>query len=330
MRALKFNRFERVAGIFVVVFIVSGIAAAVMVAVKRGWFAPTIRLTTDFDNADGLHSGSEVLVAGLRAGSVEKVDLLDSNKIRVTFSLLEKYRPKIKEDSVALLVRPFVIGERVLELSVGSKESPEIVDGAMMKSHETVDIMTILSGRRLGDYLEGMNGMMANLKILVEAFANTERTENLVKTFDQIEPLVRNLNFMSLEVIKLTKQATRKDNLGVVLGNLAITTNELNEIIPLVRNKAPDLGRDMEKIVQNLAVLTDNFKLLTPTIVEMAPTLPKTSRRAVEALDEAVVLLKALQKSMLVRGNVEEVREEESKRRLPASEDAPIKADSPK
>ena len=321
MRAFKFNHFERVAGLFVIIFIVTGIAGAVAVAVKRGWFAPTITLVTEFENADGVHSGTEVLVAGLRAGAVERVELLESNKIRVTFSLLEKFRPRIKEDSYAQLVRPFVIGERVLELTVGSKESPEIADGATMTSHETVDIMTILSGRRLGEYLEGMHGMMNNMKILVQAFANTERTESFVKTFDQLEPLVRNLSVMSQEVIKLSRQATRKDNLGVVLNNLAVTTNDLNEVMPFIRKKAPALGEDMEKIVENLAVLTENFKLLTPTIVEIAPTLPKTSRRAVEALDEAVVLLKAMQKSMLMRGNVEEVREEEAKKRLPAQED---------
>ncbi|MEY4616996.1 MAG: hypothetical protein RJB66_1956 [Pseudomonadota bacterium] len=321
MRGLKFNHFERVAGIFVIVFIVTGLSVAVTVAIKRGWFATTISLSTEFENADGVHAGTEVLVAGLRAGSVEKVDLLESNKIKVTFTLLDKYRLRIKEDSSAQLVRPFVIGERILELTVGSKESAVIQDGATLRSHETVDIMTILSGRRLGEYLEGMNGLMTNVKILVEAFADTERTQSFVKVFDQIEPLVRSLGLMSEEVIKLSKQATRKDNLGTVLGNLAVTTNELNQMIPLVRKKAPDLSRDMEKIVTNVAILTDNFKLLTPTIVEMAPQLPKTSRRAVEALDEAVVLLKALQKSMFVRGSVQEVREEETKRqRVPANE----------
>lgn len=320
MMAIKFNKFERVAGLFVVIFIVSGLGAAVMVAVKRDWFAPRIRLITDFENADGVHSGTDVLVAGLRAGSVEQVDLLDTNKIRVTFSLLERYRPRIKEDSRAQLIRPFVIGERVLELTVGSKTSPEIQENATMHSHETLDIMTVLSGRKLGDYLEAMNGLIANMKILIDAFTSTTRTEALVKTFDQMEPLVRNLNTMSEEVIKLSRQATRKDNLGTVLGQLSTTTQQLNQMIPVVIQKAPSLEKDMTKIMQNIAVLTDNFRLLTPTIVQMAPMLPKTSRRAVEALDEAVILLKAMQKSMFVRGSVQEVREEEQKRREPAEE----------
>jgi phospholipid/cholesterol/gamma-HCH transport system substrate-binding protein len=52
---------------------------------------------------------------------------------------------------------------------------------------------------------------------------------------------------------------------------------------------------------------------------KMAPELPHASARALEALDETVVTLKALQKSFVLRGSVKEVREEEAKRE-PAQE----------
>lgn len=321
MMAFNFNKFERVSGLFVMIFVVSGLVGAVFVAIKRDWFAPRIQLVTDFENADGVHSGTEVFIAGLRAGSVESVELLEDNKIRVSFEILERFQNKIKEDSVAQLIRPFVIGERVLELTVGTKESPVISEKAMVKSHETLDIMSVLSGRKLGDYLGTMDGLLTNMKLLVEAFANTQRTKSIVKTFDLIEPLVNNLNTMSEEVVKLSKQATRKDNLGTVLGNLSTTTHQLNQMIPVIMERSPSIAKDMTQILQNLTVLTENFKLLTPTIVQMAPSLPNTSKRAIEALDETVVLLKALQKSMFVRGNVKEVREEEAKRREPAAKD---------
>jgi len=70
-------------------------------------------------------------------------------------------------------------------------------------------------------------------------------------------------------------------------------------------------------------VLTTEFKVVLPALAEIAPELPKTSRRAVEALDEAVVLMKALQKSFFVKGNAQEVRLEEAEReskRLPATQ----------
>jgi phospholipid/cholesterol/gamma-HCH transport system substrate-binding protein len=42
--------------------------------------------------------------------------------------------------------------------------------------------------------------------------------------------------------------------------------------------------------------------------------MPRVAKRLVEALDEAVVVLKAVQKSFLLSGKAEEVREEEAER----------------
>lgn len=314
----KFNKFERVAGLFVLTAVAGTIFSAVVVAVKRGWFSPQVQYVTSFESAEGVHSGTNVVIAGLRAGSVDDVELQEDNKIRVTLTVSKKFQDRIREDSVAQLIRPFVIGDRVLEISVGNPEKLPIDEHAFIPSAETVDMMTLFSGRKLGEYLSEMTEMISNLKSLAQAFTDKKRTVSLVKTFDQIEPLVKNLNKMSIEVIKLSKQATRSENLGQVMGNLAVTTEELNKLIPEFKEKAPHMTSDITKIVENLAVLTENFKLLTPALTEIAPELPRTSRRAVEALDEAVVLLKAMQKSMFLKGSVEDVREEESDRE-PAS-----------
>jgi phospholipid/cholesterol/gamma-HCH transport system substrate-binding protein len=47
--------------------------------------------------------------------------------------------------------------------------------------------------------------------------------------------------------------------------------------------------------------------------------MPHAAVRAVEALNEATVLLKAMQRNFFVRGSVSEVREEEKSRRTPSS-----------
>lgn len=311
---IKFNKFERVAGLFVLTAILGIMVSAIFVALKRGWFAPKVHFVTSFENAEGLHPGTAVQIAGLRAGSVDDVELLSDNQVRVSFTVLAKFKERIREDSVAQLIRPFVIGDRVLDISVGTEEKNQIDEGGFILSRESVDMMSIFSGRKLGEYMELMTGMMENLRVLAEAFLDKKRTQSVVDTFDQIEPLVKNLNTMSIEVIKLSKQATKKENLGELLSNLRLTTDQVNLLLPDLKDKAPDMGKNLTKLVENLAILTENFKLLTPAIAEVAPELPKTSRRAVEALDEAVVLLKAMQKSIFIRGSVEEVREEEASR----------------
>jgi phospholipid/cholesterol/gamma-HCH transport system substrate-binding protein len=318
MMKVKFNQFERVAGLFVLgaagLFLVSLIG----IAVKQGWFESKTSYYVIFKSAEGLHPGATVQISGLKAGSVDDVELTEDNKISVKFTVLSKFSDKIKVDSQAQLIRPFLIGDRVLEVTVGSPEATVQNPEQPMKSHETVDLMTLLSGRNLGESLEAMTEMVSNLKSLAEAFLDKDRTQSMIRIFDRIDPLLKNLNAMSVEVIKLSKQATKDDNMGRVMSELAVTTRELNSLIPLINKKAPKMGEDVEKLVANLAVLTEQFKVFIPALAEVGPDLPHATRRAVEALDEAVVLIKAMQKSFLMKGNVEDVREEE-KKRLPAS-----------
>lgn len=312
MNKLKFNKFERVAGLFVGFAIMGFFLTLLSVAIKQGWFDTKVYFSTAFANADGIHVGTSVQLAGLKAGSVENVELTADNKITVRFYVLSKFENRIKQDSVAQLIRPFVIGERVLDLAVGSNESQKLAENAQMMSRETVDLMTLISGKQLGAYLSTMEGMMDNLKIMAEAFLDKSRTQAFVKMFDRIEPLLKNLNSMSVEVIKLSQQATKDQNLAVVLGQLATTTKELNALIPEMNQRAPQMAKDITQLVTNLALLTEEFKVVIPALAEIAPDLPHASRRAVVALDEAVILIKAMQKSFFVRSSAQEVRDEEA------------------
>jgi phospholipid/cholesterol/gamma-HCH transport system substrate-binding protein len=325
MMQIKFNKFERVAGLFVGGALIGFMVSLVSVAVKQGWFESKIYWTTSFVSGDGLHPGTSVQIQGLKAGRVEEVELTADNKVRVKFYVFGRFEDKIKEDSEAQLVRPFVIGERIIDISVGSPEARPLPRRAEMKSKESVDLMTLMSGKQLGSYLSNLRGLIENFQFLAQAFLDKDRTAAFVNAFDRIDPLLKNLNLMSVEVVKLAKQASHDENLKVVLKELAVTTRELNHIIPEVNRQAPNMARDMTKLVSNLTVLTEEFKVIIPALAEVAPDLPKSSRRAVEALDEAVVLIKAMQKSMFVRGNADEVRREEAeaeraKKRVPAND----------
>lgn len=320
MMRVKFNKFERVAGLFVLVAIGGILFSMIGVAVKQGWFESKNSYHAVFEAADGLHSGTPVLMSGLHVGAVDSVELRADNKIEIQLKVFSKFASKIRANSQAQLVRPFIIGERIVEITVGSEEEDEILAGKEIPSVDTLDLMTLMSGRKLGAALGEMGDVVKNLRFLAEAFLDKDRTAGLVKIFDRIDPLLNNMNTMSLEVVKLSKQATKDDRFATVMKELAITTRELNALLPDIKERAPKMGNDLEKLVANLAILTEHSKVLLPALAEIAPDLPRSSRRAVEALDEAVVLLKAMQKSFMLRSSAKEVREEESKARQPASQ----------
>lgn len=314
MMKVKFTKFERIAGIFILVAVTGVILTGVSAAIKQGWFEPKVYYTTTFENADGIHEGTLVQMSGLRAGEVDAVELESDNRIRVSFYILGKFQNRVRENSTVQLIRPFIIGERVLDLSVGSEQYAVIPAQAAIKSLETVDLMTLMSGKNMNTYLSKLGGILESMQVIMDAFADRSRAESLVRVIDRLDPLMKNLNTMSVEVIKLSKQATHDDGVQKLVGNLAVTTQEINRILPELNEQNPQLAQDLAVMTRNLATVT---KALGPAMEAVEPQLPGASVRLVEALNETVVVLKAMQKSFFMRGSVREVLDEEGKR-MPA------------
>ena len=322
MSKVKFNHFERVAGVFVLTAIVGSLLIAASAAIKQGWFENKIYYQTAFENADGIHAGTMVQMAGLKAGSVEEVELQGDNTIKVSFYVLGKFQKRIREDSTVQLIRPFVIGDRVLEINVGSEKAEMLAEHATIESVETTDLMTLVSGKKLGSTLGKISDLLVNLQNLAESFLSRERTESMVRMFDRLDPLLGNLNTMSVEVTKLSKQATSEDNLKTLMHHTALLTRELNVMVPEINKQNPDIAKQVAMLVNNLAVMSENMKVVTAVFKDMGPEMPMVARRAVEALNEATVLMKALQKSFMLRGNVKEVMEEEENEKAKARQPA--------
>ena len=330
----KFNKAERIAGLFVATAIFGSLFIASAVALKKGLFEKKIHLSTELKTADGVHQGTQVLMAGLRAGSVVDVKLISNERILVSFEVSESYRDRVRKDSVVRLVRPFIIGEKVLEVSVGSDREQLLAENSTLLSEETIDLMDLASGRKLGSYLASMSSMTENAKYIIEQLLDPKRQKNLLRMFDDVQPLVKNMVGITGEANVMMKQMNQKKQLVKLVDNLAQMSDEVNLMLPEFRKQSPQMATDLAKITRSVATLSQQLEKTLPTLVELGPELPKATRRAFEALDETVVTLKALQKSFLIRGSVREVREEELARhqkdtdRVPASEDAGKKSET--
>lgn len=287
---MKVTKIERWAGIFLGSTIIGFIALSVVLSVKQGWFEKTRTYHSTFSNADGVHRGTLVQMSGLKIGEVMDVELLDQNKILVKYSVKEQYSLKIKDDSVAQLLRPFVIGERVLDITIGQSEDLPLLSDSEIHVKESLDIMSFLSGKGLGESLDSFQETFKNLGHMLKTLSDQKRTKSLVKIFDRLDPLL----------VKMDIMATQMTGLG----------RQLND------------GDKLKDLVSNMTQLSSDFQGLGTLMKKMGPELPETTKRAVEALNETVVVLKALQQSFLLKSNVEKVRREEAERK-PASQSAP-------
>lgn len=316
MRNVHLSKYERVAGLFVLAALVGAIFSAFSVAIKQGWFEAKAAYTATFENADGLHAGATVKMAGLNAGSIDDVELLPNNKVRVNFRVLKRFSARIREDSRAQLIRPFVIGDRVLDITVGSENARILPPESDIKSEETMDIMTVMSGKRMGTVFTRVGALMESLQTVAEAFSDQGRMHSVVRMFDRMEPLIEDLGVMSKEITKLSRQATKDGNLGSTLANASLLIRELNLIVPEMLKQNPEMAKDLAGLTRSLSRMSIEMEA---AMVEVGPEGRTAAKKAFEALNEATTLMKALQKTFLLRSSVREVKEEDAaKKRLPA------------
>ena len=313
---IKFSRMERAAGLFVLLAFGGFVFFTAVVAVKQGWFEPKYYLKTKFARGEGLHAGTLVQIAGLRAGLVDSVKLTDDNSIEVRFSVTYDFFKRIKGDSVAKVIRPFVIGDKVVEVTVGSKDLPGVAENTYINTEETMDLMDLLGGGKLGPFLATIDGLLKNLRVVIEAFTDPKRSEALIEMFDEALPTLKGIK-------NFTAQVTKGKRLDEVMNQVSKLTRDLNTMAPAMLEFAkvlPELGQNSVKAMEQLTKMTDELNKVLPVLASVAPQLPEATQRSVDALREAVVVLKAMQKSFLLRSSVKEVKEEEeAAKRAPAS-----------
>lgn len=307
---IKFNKYERISGLFVLTALVGSVFILVLIAVQKKWFESKVYYTTKFEVGDGINPGTQVQISGIKVGAVSDIYFEDDGKVSVKFFVLKTYSNRIRVDSVIRTFRPFIIGEKVLDLTMGNILNPILNSGAFVKAESSMDLMEIFSGRRLGTNMDTIDSVLKNIQILVQAFTDESRTQKLINIFDKVEPLVSNLDKMSKEFVYLSTQMSREQRMKVVMQNLVSVSGEMNSFL----KRSPETMADVSEIVKNLSQITKDLNTILPALTAVAPELPKASRQAIEALNEAVIVLKAMQKSFLLSGSVKEVREEERKK----------------
>lgn len=208
-------------------------------------FRQSQKVVTYFDKVDGLTTGSYVYIHGVKVGSVNRIELIarDSVKVSMNFDLdLE-----IPKNSVAKLESSGLLDEKVIVVEPGD-------------SQENVDY---------GDTIKGVysGGMMETLKD-----EGQKLSDDVSQSFGKLNTLLEKLN----TVISEDNQA-RIDN---ILVDLKATTDEISG---MMKNKRGELESSIDHANNFLANL-DTLSTTNRTRIDSVLTGLDNSLRRIESL----------------------------------------------
>ena len=131
-------------------FVLAGVAfftiAIFALGQKSALFTRTTTLFVSFPDINGLTVGTPVRLAGLEVGSVTALSFppeIERKETRVRLVVQTKYMERIRADSRAYIDSGGLLGDKIVNISMGDPKHAALTDGATLQMGETVSFEQI-------------------------------------------------------------------------------------------------------------------------------------------------------------------------------------------
>jgi len=99
-------------------------------------------ITADFDRADGLTVGDEVLMSGIKIGEVTRMNLTESFRARLTLNIDDGV--ELPSDSDARILTNGLFGSKFIEVNPGAEEEILEAGGEIEFTQESIILQDLL------------------------------------------------------------------------------------------------------------------------------------------------------------------------------------------
>src|SRR5205809_922075 len=131
-----------------------------------------------FSRTGGLQTGAPVSLSGVTIGTVVEMRFPPdpaASYIQVLINVKGDLAPRIREDTVASIRTLGLLGDRYIELSAGTPESPPVSPGGLIASIDPVEIEALVG--QGGDIVTNIVEVTASFK---DVLGSTQRGEGLL------------------------------------------------------------------------------------------------------------------------------------------------------
>jgi phospholipid/cholesterol/gamma-HCH transport system substrate-binding protein len=133
-------------GLFVLAALLAFVGVIYVLGARARLFEARYTIHADFTEVGGLREGATVRLAGVQIGRVTKVSLSPrpGGKVRVDLTLAEQFADRIRTDSIARLETQGLLGDRIVEITVGTAEAPPVKAGDLLEVRDPTDIARVV------------------------------------------------------------------------------------------------------------------------------------------------------------------------------------------
>jgi phospholipid/cholesterol/gamma-HCH transport system substrate-binding protein len=181
-------------GLFVLIALATFLAGVYALGARARLFEARYTIHADFTEVGGLVEGATVRLAGVQIGRVTGVNLPPhpGGKVRVDLTIGRTFSDRIRKNSVARIETQGLLGDRIVEITVGDASAPPVAPGEVIASRDPTDFGKILSSgadtaknvAALADALRETADQINKSKMIEDAASTVNKLGRVV---DQVE-----------------------------------------------------------------------------------------------------------------------------------------------
>jgi phospholipid/cholesterol/gamma-HCH transport system substrate-binding protein len=328
---------EMMVGVFVLIGLGTVFIMVMSIADQQNLFVKMYRLNATFRNVNGLKAGAPVFLSGVEAGTVESMSFTDSGWVQVTLLVRDDYGQRIKSDSVATIGSVGLLGDKSVEISMGSVSSKVLEPDEFIQTEAQFTIAELVDS--FGSVRDRLEEVLSNMSEITGALA--EDRAALKRSLTGAAKLLQNLGngqgtigrllkdealYRSIvntvkdggETARMLQEAASKavplvEEIGATARNVRLSTEKYPELADSasrllessnqVMEKLNSLAADLRNASRRLPEVVDSVQRSVDNIEKASRELPDTARKVRSTADEASKVVEAAKGNWLLKGS---------------------------
>lgn len=306
----KFLNIESRVAVFIFFAVVGTVAVWLLIAKQQHMFSAKKSVYFITESGKNLQQGVRVTFSGFRIGKINSVSLNDDDKVLVELSINSDYIKRIKKDSTATMTKELPIGESVIEIMPGSKESESIKEN---------EYITFIKARWFPAGKDEINTIPIS-------FANSPEMLDIIAKVkhgfkNDIEPIINDFKFTLQNFRTVSEDAlvTRKYldtmylNADKNLNALDTLMTKLNKEIPEIIIKANDSLDSLKIMAEDIRDVTIKAFADITRVIDQGSKLTDDAMEITDAVKTVWPISSKIKKNAKLKAKEEVEKEETTK-----------------
>jgi len=151
-------------GVFVLIGVAAFLGMIYALGARARLFEPRYTIHAEFSEVGGLVEGATVRLAGVQIGRVTGVRLPPEpgGKVRIDLTIGRQFANRVRKDSIARIDTQGLLGDKIIELSVGTQAAAAVKPGDVIESQESQDIGRVMA--QSGQVIKSVSALADSLR----------------------------------------------------------------------------------------------------------------------------------------------------------------------